>query len=85
MSSHTIDISADGIVGLIYRIKVRALNAAGFTDSSSLSVALASLPLKPDTPPESVLSITDESRIGIEIETFDDVNNGGSPILIYDI
>ena len=85
LSSHTIDLSADGVAGLIYRFKVRAINYAGYTDSSSISVALASLPEKPGTPPISNLEVTDESRIGISIETFDETNNGGSPILIYNI
>ena len=85
LSTHVIDMTIDGEVGKIYRIKVRALNYAGFTDSSSISIALASLPEKPDIPPISNPSVTDESRIGITINTFDETNNGGSPILIYNI
>ena len=85
LSTHVIDMTIDGEVGKIYRIKVRALNYAGFTDSSSISIALASLPEKPDIPPISNPSFTDESRIGITINTFDETNNGGSPILIYNI
>ena len=85
LSSHVIDLSADGVIGRIYRFKVRATNYAGYTDSSSISIALASLPEKPATPPTSNVDITDESRIGITIETSDDTNNGGSPILIYNI
>ena len=59
LSTHVIDLSADGVVGKIYRFKVRAINAAGYTDSSSLSVALASLPSKPENPPTSDASLTD--------------------------
>ena len=80
-----INLFDDGVIGRIYRFKVRATNYAGYTDSSSISVALASLPDKPSTTPTSNDSITDESRIGITIETFDETNNGGSPILIYNI
>ena len=53
LSQHTIDLSTDGVVGRVYRLKVRAINAAGSADSSSLSVALASLPDKPSTSPET--------------------------------
>jgi len=85
VSAHTIDLSATGVVGRIYKFKVRAINAAGYLDSSSLSVALASLPDKPDVPPISDIKITDKTRLGISITNFDEKNNGGSPILMYNI
>ena len=50
-----------------------------------LAVALASLPDKPSTPPLSDDLITDTSRLGVSITLFDDSNNGGSPILIYNL
>ena len=53
LSTATIDLSADGVVGRVYKFKVRALNYAGSLDSSALSVALASLPAKPTTLPAS--------------------------------
>lgn len=37
-----------GVVGQIYKFKVRASNYAGTTDTNYISVALASLPQKPD-------------------------------------
>ena len=47
INSFTINLSSGGIVGLIYKIKVRALNYEGSTDSNAISVALASLPSQP--------------------------------------
>lgn len=85
VSSQTIDLSTTGVVGRIYKFKVRAINSAGFLDSSSLTVALASLPSKPDVPPISDPTITDKTRLGIKITSFDQTNNGGSPILMYNI
>ena len=85
LSSHTIDLSSYGVVGRIYRFRVRCLNFAGYTDSKSTSVALASLPSQPSSPPQSVSGITDKTRIGVSIATFDGTNNGGTPILIYNL
>jgi hypothetical protein len=85
ISSHTIDLFTDGVVGTIYKFKIRAINSAGYLDSSSLSVALSSLPEKPGVPPISDDSITDQTRLGIDITAFDSTNNGGTPILIYNI
>jgi len=44
IQSHTIDLSSGGVVGNIYRFKIKAVNNAGSIESNSLSVALASLP-----------------------------------------
>jgi|LauGreDrversion4_2_1035121.scaffolds.fasta_scaffold02153_4 hypothetical protein len=51
-------MSSVGVVGLIYKIKIRSSNYEGSTDSNSLSVALASLPSKPLGIPVSDSSIT---------------------------
>ena len=40
-----------GIVGNIYKFRIEAINNAGSSSSNALSVALASLPKKPWTPP----------------------------------
>jgi hypothetical protein len=40
-----------GVLGRIYKFKIQAINNAGTGFSSALSVALASLPSKPDNPP----------------------------------
>jgi hypothetical protein len=53
-----INLSTNGVIGLIYKIKVRALNYEGSTDSNSLSVALASLPSQPLIPPTSDPNLT---------------------------
>jgi len=58
LTSYTIDLSADGVVGQIYRFKIVGTNYAGQIDSSALYVALASLPSKPTTIPTSDPTIT---------------------------
>jgi len=55
---HTVDMSADGVVGRIYKFKIRTYNVVGYVDSNALSVALASLPSKPSTVPVSIPSGT---------------------------
>ena len=49
LNSHVVDMSLHGgVVGLVYKFKVRAHNINGdFVDTNALSVALASLPDKP--------------------------------------
>jgi len=49
-------MSADGVVGRIYKFKIRTYNVVGYVDSNALSVALASLPSKPSTVPVSIPS-----------------------------
>lgn len=78
-------MSVTGVLGLIYKIKIRSSNYEGTTDSNSLSVALASLPSKPSSIPVSDPEITNQVRIGVVIEVFDSTNNGGSPITKYEI
>lgn len=51
ITQHTIDLSGDGTLGFIYKFKVLVHNQAGETESSALSVALASLPSTPSTAP----------------------------------
>lgn len=74
-----------GTTGAVYGFKLVAKNYAGSLETSALNVALASLPSKPSNPPESVASITRQDRIGVLIEPFTEVNNGGSFILNYNI
>lgn len=83
--SHLIDLSVSGTVGLIYKFKIRAENYAGTVDTNALSVVLASLPDKPTIPPTSDPLITNQSTLGVYIELFTSVNNGGSEILNYEI
>ena len=78
-------MSSTGVVGLVYKIKIRSFNYEGSTDSNSLSVALASLPSKPSSIPVSDSEITNQVRIGVVIQVFDSTNNGGSPITNYEI
>jgi hypothetical protein len=58
INQYLIDMSATGVVGRIYKIKIRSSNYEGTTDSNSLSVALASLPSKPTNIPVSDPEIT---------------------------
>ena len=60
LSSHTVDLTVDGVLGRRYLFLVRALNYTGSTYSISTAVALASLPAKPSSPPVSDPSIIDE-------------------------
>jgi hypothetical protein len=57
---HTIDLTADGVIGNIYKFKIRAINIMGTVDSNAISVALASLPSKPLTVPVSIPSGTNQ-------------------------
>ena len=59
INSFIIDMTVEGEVGLIYKFKVRTTNFNGdYTESNALSVALASLPSKPQVPPTSNPNIT---------------------------
>lgn len=42
-----------GVVGLIYKFRIEAINNAGSSSSNALSVALASLPSQPWEPPQA--------------------------------
>jgi len=80
-----IDLSTED-VGKIFRFKIRARTYNGDTvDTNALSVALASLPLKPTNPPSSIAAITDTRTLGILIDLFDSTLNGGSEITLYEI
>ena len=86
LNSHIIDFSATGVVGRVYKFKVRAENINGdYVETNALSVALASLPDKPTTPPSSDPTVTNMQTLGIIIDLFDPTNNGGSEILVYEI
>lgn len=82
---HTIDLSVDGVIGNIYKFKIRAINIMGTVDSNAISVALASLPNKPLSVPVSIKSGTNQYQLTAQIAIFDSTMNGGSPILNYDI
>jgi hypothetical protein len=85
ITQHTIDFPA-GTVGDIYKIKVETYNRAGSVSSSSLYVALASLPAKPAAAPTSDDTVTDSTKLGIGIGLFTtDAETGGSTILQYEV
>lgn len=48
-----------------FRIKIRAFNGAGFTDSRPLSVVLSAVPDKPSTGPSSDATVTDNTKIKV--------------------
>jgi hypothetical protein len=62
---YSIDLSSAGTLGYIYKFKVLVYNQAGETESSALSVALASLPSAPASAPFTVPSYTGPSRLGL--------------------
>lgn len=73
-------------VGSTYWFKVRAFNNAGFSDSYSvLAVVLADEPAQPLQAPVSDALVTNESRIKVEFGPQADDENGGSPILSYEL
>jgi len=59
IQSHTIKLNSNGgVIGRIYKFMIVASNYAGTIQTNALSVALASLPSKPNNPPTSISSIT---------------------------
>ena len=72
--------------GKTYRFKVRAFNAAGYSDSESvLNVVLSDEPDTPTIGPISDSSVTNESRIKVNFGPQDVAMNGGSPLLSYEL
>ena len=53
-------------VGSLYRFKIRAYNAAGFTDSAPLLATLSAVPDTPLSGPVSDATITNESTIKVD-------------------
>jgi hypothetical protein len=85
LASFVIDLSTNGVVGSIYKFKIRAENFAGTIDTNALSVALASLPDKPESSPLSDPAITNQNTVSVTFELFTSANNGGSEIILYEI
>jgi hypothetical protein len=87
--SYQVDLSAtgvmQGVVGEIYRLKVRAYNHAGYVDTNYAYVALASLPSKPVTAPYSDPDITNTETLAVTVDKFTTTSNGGSEITLYEI
>lgn len=65
--------------------KVRAINNAGYVESSTIKIALASLPSQPTNPPSSDSTITNTKVLKVNIGVFDSTLNGGSPIISYEV
>ena len=65
--------------------KVRAINKAGYVESSTIKIALASLPSQPTNPPSSDSTITNTKVLKVDIGVFDSTLNGGSPIISYEV
>ena len=73
-------------VGHTYRFKVRAYNNAGFSESVTvLNVVLSDEPDTPETGPISDASVTNETLIKVNFGPVPVENNGGSPILSYEL
>ena len=71
-------------VGEVFRVKVRAYNAAGYIESPTLGVTLASLPLKPPVPVKVAAGSTD-TKITVDISSFPDSSKGGCDVISYEI
>lgn len=71
--------------GNIYRFFVRAYNAAGYSDSSLVKIVLSDVPDTPVSGPISEASETNELRISVRFGPLLVDENGGSPILSYDL
>lgn len=72
-------------LGQTFRVKVKAYNPAGETESPILGVVLASLPLQP---PKAVFvaGLSDQNQITIDISAFDDaVLGGGCTVTSFEI
>ena len=85
LTQHTVDLSAAGIVGDMYKFKIEAYNAAGATDSSALSVALASLPSQPPAMPYTEPTVTGPDQLGLRVDPIAAPLDGGSSILQYEV
>lgn len=72
-------------LGQNYKFMVRAFNGAGYTDSEVMNVILADEPDSPSNAPYSDASITNESRIKVLYDAQPAEENGGSPILSYEL
>jgi hypothetical protein len=64
-SLRSYDITALAPTSFTFRIKVRAYNNAGYTDSGPLSVVLSAVPDIPLTGPISDASVTDDTQIKV--------------------
>ena len=71
-------------IGNVFRVKVRAFNAAGYIDSPILGVILAGLPLQPPAPLKLDAGCS-QSQITINISNYPISSNGGCDILSYNI
>ena len=78
-------VSALTSVGSLYRLKMRAYNAAGYTDSAPLLATLSAVPDTPSSGPVSDASVTNESTIKVDYGPQAAADNGGSPIISYEL
>ena len=76
---------SSGVDGSVYIFVVRAINQAGYVESGSIKIALASLPNQPSSSPTSDSTITNTNTLKVNIGIFDDTLSGGSPIISYEI
>jgi len=73
------------IVGALYTFSVRSINQAGYIESQTTKIALASLPSKPITAPQSDTTVTNTQKLKVLIAVFDNTLSGGSPITRYEV
>ena len=79
------EISGLSPLGSTFRFKINATNSAGYTQSSPISVILSSVPDTPTAHPTSDATVTDDTKIKVDITPLLSTKNGGSTILSYNI
>ena len=77
---------SSGTIGDEYLFSVRSLNQAGYTQSNTIKIALASLPSPPSTAPTSDSDFTNTERLKVLIAPLTtNAETGGSAILRYEV
>ena len=79
------DITGLTNTGNEYRFRIRAINDAGYTESSPVSIVLANVPDTPSTGPSSDATVTNDQRIKVDFGPQSSVENGGSEIISYEL
>lgn len=84
-SLRSYEISSLTNTGSEYRFRIRAINDAGYTESSPTSIVLASVPDQPSTGPTSDATVTNDSTIKVDFGPQASSANGGSDIISYEL
>lgn len=85
LNSLTVTRGLAGNSGSTFRFKVQAYNWAGYVESPTVGIVLASVPLTPPTAPDKVTSGSSATQITIDWTDFTTAYNGGSSIVSYNV